>query len=44
MTPELVREMAEGRATLGGCCTSGDDPAWACVDCGDRAWRKEPGR
>jgi len=30
---ELRRELKAGRVVLGGCCITGDDPHWQCVDC-----------
>lgn len=38
---ELERDMAEGRVVLGGCCISGDDPAWQCTHCGLEIFRKQ---
>jgi hypothetical protein len=35
-SPELDRELNEGRVVLGGCCVSGDDPKWQCADCHHR--------
>jgi hypothetical protein len=40
-TPELERELDEGRVVLGGCCVFGDDPEWRCGDCGRRWGRRE---
>jgi hypothetical protein len=33
-TPELEKELEEGRIVLGGCCIVGDDPKWRCIGCG----------
>ena len=30
----------EGRARLGGCCVTGNDPKWECSDCGAQMYRK----
>ena len=35
-TPELEKELDEGRVVLGGCCIFGDDPEWHCVECRHR--------
>jgi hypothetical protein len=40
-SPELERELDEGRVVLGGCCVFGDDPEWQCTDCGHRWGRVE---
>jgi hypothetical protein len=32
-TPEFERDVDEGKIAIGGCCISGDDPAWECADC-----------
>lgn len=34
--------MDEGRVVLGGCCITGDDPAWRCVVCGASIHRAAP--
>ena len=34
MSDELRREMEEGKIVLGGCCITGEDPAYHCRDCG----------
>ena len=45
-TPELNKELDEGRTVLGGCCVFGDDPEWQCVVCrhewGRMAWPSPP--
>ena len=28
----------ESKFFIGGCCITGNDPIWACVDCGWRGW------
>lgn len=30
---ELQKDLDEGKLVLGGCCVSGGDPKWKCVDC-----------
>lgn len=30
---ELQKDIDEGRVVLGGCCVSGEDPEWKCMDC-----------
>lgn len=37
---ELKHDLDAGRIFLGGCCISGDDPWWRCVDCGTELYRK----
>jgi hypothetical protein len=29
----LHKELAEGKVKLGGCCVTGDDPAYHCMEC-----------
>jgi len=38
-TPDLGKELDEGKIILGGCCVSMDDPAWACADCEVRIYK-----
>jgi hypothetical protein len=40
-TPELNRDLEEGRTVLAGCCVFGDDPEWVCLTCGHRWGRIE---
>ena len=40
-SPELQADMAAGRVVLGGCCITGDDPAWKCIDCEAMMFRKK---
>ena len=35
---ELGRDLESGRVVLGGCVVSGDDPVWACSECGTQMW------
>lgn len=28
-----------GKAVIGSCVTSGDDPRWECIDCGEQIWQ-----
>ena len=37
---ELKRRINAGEIVLGGCCVTGDDPLWRCVDC-HHHWGKE---
>jgi hypothetical protein len=30
---ELLQEAEAGRVALGGCCLTGADPSWRCMDC-----------
>jgi hypothetical protein len=39
---ERKAELRDERLILGGCCISGDDPAWRCPKCGWQGWRKRP--
>jgi hypothetical protein len=32
-SPKLEADLKEGRISLGGCCISGADPQWQCVEC-----------
>jgi hypothetical protein len=45
-TPDLERELNEGRAVLGGCVVFDESPRWQCVACGQRwgriAWGPPP--
>jgi len=43
-SPELRRDIEAGRAVLGGCMISGDDPSWVCRDCGTNVWMSNKGR
>ena len=35
-SPDLEKDIEEGRVVLGGCCVSMDDPAWECSRCGQQ--------
>lgn len=35
---ELERALKSGLVTLGGCCVTGDDPAWECLNCEWQGW------
>lgn len=41
MNAELERKLKEGKATLGGCCVSDEDPTWECTHCGLKIYRRE---
>jgi len=41
---KLDEDLKAGRVTLGGCCVSGDDPAWECRKCGVAIHHKRPRR
>ncbi len=30
---ELEADLKAGRVAIGGCCITGDDPAWKCMEC-----------
>ena len=36
--PEFQRASAAGEITIGGCCITGMEPKWQCVNCGQRIW------
>jgi hypothetical protein len=38
---KLEKELEEGKVVLGGCCVSGCDPAWQCVECETQIYREE---
>ena len=40
---ELKRQLNAGEITLGGCCTTGDDPLWHCNGCHHRWGKREAG-
>ncbi len=42
-TPELEQALDAGRAILGGCCVTGDDPRWRCLDCQAPIFDREAG-
>ena len=35
-SPELQKEIEEGKTTLGGCDTSPGQPRWECTNCGTK--------
>ena len=37
---ELCAELDAGKTVLGGCCLTGDDPEWRCVDCEMDVYKK----
>jgi hypothetical protein len=37
---ELLQEELQGKVALGGCCVCNDDPAWLCVECETRFFKK----
>lgn len=39
ITPKLEKELDEGQVVLGGCVISDRNPAWQCVDCGEKLFR-----
>ena len=45
-TPELERDLEEGRIVLGGCEVTEESKRWECVDCchswGDMNWGEPP--
>jgi hypothetical protein len=39
LTDRLQKELDEGKTVLGGCCITGDDPQWECVECHTRIFK-----
>jgi hypothetical protein len=39
-SPELERELKEGKTVLGGCCVTECDPAWQCIECETHIYRE----
>ena len=37
--PEFQRASAAGEITCGGCCITGMEATWQCVECGQKIWR-----
>jgi len=37
---ELEADLKAGRVAIGGCCITGDDPAWKCMECETEIYRK----
>lgn len=44
MSDDLKRDVEQERIVLGGCCVTGDEPAWQCGQCGWQGWRESPRR
>jgi hypothetical protein len=42
-TPELEAALDAGRAVLGGCCVTSDDPRWRCQECQTPIFDREAG-
>ena len=38
---ELEADLKAGRVAIGGCCITGDDPAWKCMECEAEIYRKK---
>ena len=38
---QLNAAIKDGRKVLGGCCITGDDPAWKCLDCETEIYREK---
>lgn len=38
---QLNAAILAGRKVLGGCCITGDDPAWKCLDCKTEIYREK---
>lgn len=41
-TDALLNDLLYGRVVLGGCCISGNDPAWVCTNCETHIWKRKP--
>ena len=39
-SPELEKELKDGKIELGGCCVTGDDPIWKCTECGTDIYKE----
>jgi hypothetical protein len=37
---ELEADMKAGRIAIGGCCITGDDPKWKCMECETEIYKK----
>ena len=37
--PEFLRASAAGEITCGGCCITGMEAKWQCVNCGQKIWQ-----
>ena len=37
---ELEADMKAGRIAIGGCCITGDDPKWKCMECETGIYKK----
>ncbi len=42
-SPELEKDLNDGRIALGGCEITGDEPVWKCVACQTVVYRKRIG-
>ena len=40
-SPELQMDLDERKIVLGGCCVTGDDPEWQCVECEIQIYREK---
>jgi hypothetical protein len=38
---ELMNEIKAGKVILGGCCITGYDPTWRCIDCKTEIFQKQ---
>lgn len=36
---KLRRDLDDGKIVLGGCCLTGNDPKWECVECGAQVFK-----
>jgi len=41
---EAFEKAQAGRIALGGCCITGDDPAWQCICCDALIYRETPSK
>jgi hypothetical protein len=32
-SPQLTQDVKDGKIVFGGCCITGNDPSWKCLDC-----------
>jgi hypothetical protein len=40
-SPSLRQELRENKIVLGGCCVTGNDPTWKCIECGTYIYKLE---
>jgi len=38
-SPELAKDLEEGKVVLGGCVVTDDSPQWRCLSCGVKIYK-----